>query len=171
MAILIVDPPHVRQAGSLNLKTEDAAALRSFRSFAGAGIWYEREAEKVLRRAIRLFVADELRQRDRLLLIEREDDRLGVAIFGEESAATAHLGFVGLRVGAHGARIDSETGPRLSDATVESCLEEATLLGFERMTAQVAREHKRSQCMLHRAGFAFVSRFDHDYDLWAIRLG
>lgn len=169
MAVAIVDPPHVRVAGLWD-GVDDVAALRSFRCFAGAGAWYEREAEKVLRLATRLLASDDLDDHDRILLCEREDALLAVGVFSHESERTAHLSFVGLRHDVHGARIDAPDGPRVSDTFLESCLEDARQLGFQRVTAQVARDHKRSRAMLDRAGFAPISRFDQDYDLWAIAL-
>jgi L-amino acid N-acyltransferase YncA len=150
---------------------EDGIALRSFRCFAGAGVWYEREAVKVLRRAIRLFDSGDLRDRDRILLCEREDALYAVGVFSAESKQTAHLGFVGLRHDLHGARIDEPDGPRVSDAFLESCLDEARGLEFQRVTAIVAREHQRSRALLDRAGFTALYRFDQDYDLWAVSLG
>jgi len=167
--MVIVDPPHIRAAGSIDADV-DLAALRSFRSYLGSGVWYEREAEKVVRRATRYWTDGELGERDRLLLIEREDQLLAVAVFEAESDLTAHLGFVGLSRDVHGARIDSPSGQRLSDTVVESVLSEAATLGFRRVAAQVAREHAKARALFDRAGFSDVSRFDHDYDLWAVAL-
>lgn len=167
--MVIVDPPHIRAAGSIDADV-DLAALRSFRSYLGSGIWYEREAEKVVRRATRCWTEGELRERDRLFLIEREDQLLAVAVFEAESDLTAHLGFVGVSRDVHGARIDSPSGQSLSDTVVESVLDEAAGLGFRRVSAQVASEHARARALLDRAGFRVVSRFDHDYDLWAVAL-
>jgi hypothetical protein len=104
--MVIVDPPHIRAAGSIDADM-DLAALGSFRSYLGSGVWYEREAEKVVRRATRYWTEGELGERDRLFLIEREDQLLAVAVFEAESDLTAHLGFVGLSRDVHGARIDS----------------------------------------------------------------
>jgi RimJ/RimL family protein N-acetyltransferase len=167
--VVIVDPPRVWAAGLFD-GADDAGALRSFRCFAGAGVWYEREAEKALRRATRRFTSGDFGDHDRILLFHWDDELLAVCVFSRESAKSAHLSFVGLKYSVHGARIDASDGPRLSDAVLESCLEEARLLGFERMTAQVARDHAISRAMLDRAGFAPLSRVDQDYDLWAIAL-
>lgn len=156
------------RAGFLDREFE-LSALRSFRCFAGAGVWYEREARGVLNRAISLFASDDLKERDLLLLFWWDDELLAVSVVAEETERTAHLAFVGLKTELHGARIDSVDGPRLSDAVVETSLDEAEGLGFDRVTAQVAREHQRSLALLHRAGFAFASRFDH-YDVQAVSL-
>jgi RimJ/RimL family protein N-acetyltransferase len=53
---------------------------------------------------------------------------------------------------------------------VETTLEYAVQLGFGRVTVQVARAHGRSVALLERAGFTRVSRFDQDYDLYAVDL-
>lgn len=170
MAVPIVDPPRVRPAGSLDLFEEDLNALRAFRCVVDTGAWYEREAKKVLRRAIGVYRERALGERDRVLLFQRDDELQAVSVLAEESSTTVHLAFVGLSIEFHGARIDSEDGDRLSDAVLESSLEVAQELGFRRVSAQVAREHRASRAMLDRAGFLQVSRYDHDYDLCAVEL-
>jgi hypothetical protein len=126
---------------------------------------------KVVRRAATLLEQGQLAERERIQMFEVDDDLVAVGVFGPESDITAHLGFVGLRSGVHGARIDSDDGPRVSDSVLESCLEEASDLGFRRVTAQVARENERGRGLASRVGFRVVSRFDADYDLWAVELG
>jgi RimJ/RimL family protein N-acetyltransferase len=166
----VVDPPRVRPAGSLDLFHEDLAALRSFRCHAGAGAWYERQAEKALKQAISVLASRALGQRDRVLLFEQDGQLMAVAVFSEESRATAHIGFIGLERDLHGARIDSDDGDRLSDAVLDSTLDAIRDLGFTRATAQVACAHTRSRAMLERIGFQRLSRFNHDYDIHAIDL-
>lgn len=170
MAGAIVDPPHVRPAGSLDLFEEDLEALRDFRCVIGAGAWYEREATKVLRRAVRLYGNRGLGERDRILLFERDGELMAVSVLSDESEDVAHLGFIGIASDLHGARIDAVDGDRLSDAVLESSLDTATELGFRRVTVQIARAHHTSHALLQRAGFERISRYDHDYDLCAIRL-
>ena len=168
MAVPIIDPPRFRPAGSLELFAEDVVLLREFRCYRGPGSWFEREAKKVLRTATAQFRAGLLQEKDRIILVEREGDLQAVSVLVGESSKLGHLAFVGIEAELHGARIDSVTGDRLSDAVVESSLEYAMDLGFERLTAQVARAHEKSLALLDRAGFRLVSRFDRDYDLFAI---
>lgn len=165
---VIVDPPKFRRAGSLGLLDEDLVALRAFRPYVGAGSWYEREASRVVRRAAGLLSQGELRERDGILMFEWDDELLAVTVFSEESSRTAHLGFVGLKAEVHGARIDDVAGPRLSDAVLDATLDEIASLGYDRVTAQVARDHARSRALVARAGFTAVSRYDSDYDLVAV---
>jgi hypothetical protein len=160
----------MRRAGSLDLSVEDVAALRSFRAYVGAGRWYEREALKVVRRGAKLLEQGHLADRERIQMFEIDDDLVAVGVFGPESDITAHVGFVGLRRGVHGARIDRDDGPRLSDSVLESCFEEASSLGFRRATVQVARDNEPGRALATRVGFRVLSRFDADYDLWAVDL-
>jgi RimJ/RimL family protein N-acetyltransferase len=153
------------------LVREDLESLREFRCFTPPGQWYEREAIKALRQAVRHYAADDLLDRDRILLFERDDILHAVTVFGPELEKTAHLGFVGISEEFHGARIDSEDGDRLSDAVLDTTLENAAQLGFEVVTAQVAHAHGRSVAMLDRAGFERQSRYDQDYDLYAVGVG
>jgi hypothetical protein len=150
VAATIVDPPRVRPAGSLDLFGEDVVALRSFRCYAGAGAWYEREAQKALKRAISVLASGALGERDRILLFERDGELMAVTVFSEESERSAHLGFIGLERELHGTRIDSEGGDRLSDAVLDSTLGAIRDLGFRRVTAQVPSAHERSRSMLKR---------------------
>lgn len=168
MAVPIIDPPRLRPAGSLGLFAEDLDLLRDFRCYRGAGSWFEREASKVLRTAIGLFRVGLLQEKDRILLFERDGDLQAVSVLAGESSNLGHLAFVGIEAELHGARIDSVTGDRLSDAVVETTLEYAVDLGFHRVTTQVARAHEKSLALLDRAGFRLVSRYDRDYDLYAI---
>jgi len=168
VAVPIIDPPRFRPAGSLDLFTEDLESLRDFRCYRGPGSWFEREANKVLRTAIGRFRLGLLQERDRILLFERDGDLQAVSVLAGESSKLGHLAFVGIEAELHGARIDSVTGDRLSDSVVETALEHAVDLGFSRLTAQVARAHEKSLALLDRTGFQLVSRFDRDYDLYAI---
>lgn len=170
MAVPIVDPPRARPAGSLGLGEEDLDSLRDFRCYRGQGSWFEREAGKVLRRAIGQYRNGRLDDKARIILFERDGELQAVTVLAAESEVTAHLAFVGIDADLHGARIDSPTGHRLSDAVVETSLEYAVDLGFRRATAQVAREHSKSLALLRRIGFGQVSRFDQDYDLYAVDL-
>jgi RimJ/RimL family protein N-acetyltransferase len=170
VAVPVVDPPRFRPAGSLDLIQEDLERLQDFRSYLGEGSWFEREAAKVLRRAIALYRDNRLRERDRILLFERDDELYGVTVLADEAPATVHLAFVGIDADLHGAHIDSPTGPRLSDSMVEATLDYAADLGFRRATAQVARQHKKSLALLERVGFRPLSRFDQDYDFYAVNL-
>jgi RimJ/RimL family protein N-acetyltransferase len=168
VAVPIIDPPRSRPAGSLELFAEDLGLLREFRCYRGRGSWFEREAKRVLRTAIGRFRDGLLQEKDRILLFERDGDLQAVSVLTGESSVTGHLAFVGTDAGLHGARIDSVTGDRLSDAVVETTLEYAVDLGFHRVTAQVAQAHEKSLALLDRTGFRFVSRFDRDYDLYAM---
>jgi hypothetical protein len=168
VTIPIVDPPRVRPAGSLGLLEEDVQELRGFGCLDGTGAWYERDAARILRKAAAALEARKLADRDRVLLFERDGILHAVSVFTESSDVTAELVFLGLAAEFHGARIDSASGDRLSDAVLSATLDAALDLGFERVTAHVARPHARSRAMLDRAGFQVLSQADRDYDLCVV---
>jgi RimJ/RimL family protein N-acetyltransferase len=124
----------------------------------------------VLKQATKLLDESRLGERDRMMLVAWDDELLGIAVLSEQSKRTVGLAFIGIKLDAHGARIDADDGPRLSDSIVESALEEAERLGFDRVTAQVAAEHTASVALLERVGFGRLSRYDRDYDIYALAL-
>jgi L-amino acid N-acyltransferase YncA len=164
----VVDEPRLVAAPETTI---DPAVLRAFRSFVRPGMWFEREAEKVVRQAASLLARNELDSHGRVLLaVNDTEEVLAVSVLGRTDNRTAELAFVGVRYDLHGATIESPHGRRLSDSLVEASLDEAAAAGYKRMIAYVAREHVISQGLLARAGFVWLSRFDSSYDLWAVSL-
>lgn len=165
MADPTVEPPTVRLANA-----GDVQRLRAFRCVHGAGTWYERHAADVVRRAALWLDQGRLEATDAVLLFEVGEDLVGVAVITEESGATAHVAAVATERTLRGARLGSESGPRLSATVLATALEEASTRGYSRATAIVARPHRRSQRLLEQAGFSFESRFDDSYDLHSVEL-
>jgi GNAT superfamily N-acetyltransferase len=148
----------------------DVARLRAFRCVFGRGVWYEREAAKVIRVAARRLEQRTLAETDEVMLFEVGDDLVGVAVVVAESSDTAHIAVLAVERSLRGARLGSDAGPRLSATILSTALDDAQRRGYRRATAIVARQHRRSRRLLDQAGFAFESRFDDSYDLHAVAL-
>lgn len=162
-----MSPPDIGALTARAATAADAEALRAFRAFHPPGLWFERDAMKVLNTARRLLTEGELAEHQQVLMFESEDKLVALALLEQEedSLATGHVALIAVHRGWHGSRVD---GAKLSEVVLSTALEHLERAGFIRATAYVARVHGRSKTLLERLDFKYESLIDGSYELHAV---
>ncbi|HST42347.1 MAG TPA: hypothetical protein VLK58_22705 [Conexibacter sp.] len=146
----------------------DVAPLRRFRAHAGAGRWFEREADKLRRGILTKLDAGDLAAQQTLLVFEIGGVAVALAAIDQESAETGLLALVVVRHDLHGATIEGDGG-KLSHLVVATAVEELSERGCRQVVAEVAHDHRASKRMLAQMGFGFVSLESDRYEIHATR--